>query len=48
MYHATKHVTVKALHYDQLEGILWNAKFMMGTSAEGNTILRIELDNAMS
>jgi hypothetical protein len=33
---------------EQLEGVLWNAIFMMGMSAEGNTILRTELDNVMS
>ena len=33
---------------EQLEGVLWNAIFMMGMSADGNTILRTELDNVMS
>jgi hypothetical protein len=33
---------------EQLKGVLWNAIFMMGMSADGNTILRTELDNVMS
>jgi hypothetical protein len=32
---------------EQLEGVLWNAIFMRGMSAEGNTILRTELDKVM-
>ncbi len=33
---------------EQLKSVLWNAIFMIGMSAEGNTILRTELDNVMS
>ncbi len=33
---------------EQLKSVLWNAIFMIGMSADGNTILRTELDNVMS
>ena len=33
---------------EQLKDVLWNSIFMIGMSAEGNTILRTELDNVMS